>query len=196
MKKFIILSLNMLCVFGLSAQTSQKSTTPSLAPYIQKVMDDLPRQLQGITGAHIMTMGEIDQYESKLVPPGSVSTMILRYHSRKELTPSWQVCLYEGDDFQIASKKYKDAYQQALNSRISLPEVGTVSLKGEYVTPREEMKFATSVLRAATDHPYYSNYKVQVELVLQVIEWKVLVSVFKQEDVQEIRPTLHDSDSR
>lgn len=158
-----------------SAFTNQTHTT------LQKVINDYPNHFKNIRGRIIDEGPQVTDYASTVQIPGSVQTVITRYSSEDDREIySWKCLMLESDDFEIATKKYKELFNQIRNSIIKLDGNKPFILNGTYEDPTEEKRFTSSPFTLVPASGDLKKLRVELTLEFLVTEWKLSVLVYDQ----------------
>jgi hypothetical protein len=168
----------MLAPLALSAQsafTNQTHTT------LQKVINDYPNHFKNIKGRLIDESPQSSDYASTVQIPGSLQTVITKYSSEDDREIySWKCIMLESEDFESASKKYKEVFKQMANSIIKLDGNKPFILNGSYQDPTEEKRFISSPFTLVPASGELKKLKVELTLEYLVTEWKLSVLVYDQ----------------
>ena len=187
-KIIIILFITGISFFSLSAQTATlhpadprfpggpEKTAFSMA--IEAVLHDFPSNLRHITGELVLAEGEIENYACTVELPGAEHCVITHYHSTSDTTASWQAKMYSSDDFEKASRQYLALYNRLRSCYLYLADSSMIFLKGEWEPAREEIPFATTILRLNTGDERYGEVQVQLEMLYQASDWEVNIAIF------------------
>ncbi|MBC7902273.1 MAG: hypothetical protein H7Y27_02585 [Gemmatimonadaceae bacterium] len=153
---------------------------------IEAVLHDFPNNLRNLNGELILSLAEIDNYESLVKMPGSIECSITRYHSVEDTLASWQAKMFQGEEFNVAAQRYTELYRQLKSCYLRLVDGSIVYLNCSYDAPKEENDFVTSTLRLDTGDWHYKEVKIELELVYQFPEWIVNINVVnKKKDTLE-----------
>src|SRR5690606_23396518 len=137
-----------------------------------------------IKGPAVTTDPQSTDFRSNVVIPGSLNSIITRYSSDDDQeTYSWKCVLLESEDFEVASKKYRDLYSQISNSIIKIHGEKPFILNGSYEAPTEEKRFNSTAFHLLPAAPgYLKQIKVELTLEYYVTEWKLTLLVYGQEE--------------
>jgi hypothetical protein len=170
--------LLMLVPFVLPAQSAFTNQTHTA---LQKVINDYPNHFKNIRGQVIGSNPQSTDYTSTVQIPGSLQTVITKYSSDDdEEIYSWKCIMLESEDFTVATKKYKEIYDQIKNSIIKLDGNKPFILNGTYVDPTEEKRFTASPFTLVPASGDLKKLKVELTLEYLVTEWKLSVLVYDQ----------------
>ena len=179
MKKTLNLIVMTLCVLFSHAQLPVPAQT-DFSRSLQKIFFDFPNNFRNIQGELYIDEAEYEKYVSTISLPGVQDCMITHYHSVVDSTSSWQGLVIESDDYEEATAKYASLCQQIKLSSISLTDGSSLYLEGKFEAAKEANKFTTSTYRLATPNESFKNVKIEVELLAQVTQWRVVVNVFSK----------------
>jgi hypothetical protein len=153
---------------------------------IEAVLHDFPDNLHHVTGELVLAEGEIENYSSRVAPPGAMNCTITRYHSVVDSTASWQAKMYSQEDFAKASHEYHELYKKLSNCYLRLPDSTLIFLKGKWEPAREEISFTTSTLTLDTGDSRYRDVKVELELLYQLSDWVVNINIVSKKADDEV----------
>jgi hypothetical protein len=178
MQKIIFtLSLVLFCATG-HAQFYKSIVAPPAAftDSLQKIVLDFRHDFNNIEDSLIESGGESETYSSKVKLPGSTNCSILRFHSVEDSTAAFEATIYEGDNYEEAVKNYKNFIRILKRSRLKWYDNSLVSFVGDINEPNQSLSFTTSELNLDTIDPRYKHFYAQVELISNMMNWKVDVS--------------------
>jgi hypothetical protein len=93
---------------------------------------------------------------------------------------SWQALMFNSEDYEAASKKYKWLFNQLRGLNIFYVN-DQYTLKGEFEEPDESRKFTTSILAPVAPPLPLRKLKIEVALLFEFPEWKVNLLVYEKE---------------
>ncbi len=152
----------------------------SLVGDIQKVITDLPNHFVNIIGEKINDASIGNHYNCKTVPVGAEGCAITNFDSGKKPVFSWKVQMLTTEDFSVAQKKYRELYSQ-LNNKAILFYNATHRLKGTYLAPTEDKKFAATILSLSPSGEDADKLKVEITMHYYLMEWQVAVVVYNRD---------------
>jgi DNA modification methylase len=100
-----------------------------------------------------------------------------RYHSKEDITASWQAKMFRNGDFDIAAKQYREFYNRLKSCYLTLADGSSIYLKGDWEAPTDEKSFTVSTFRLATTDLRYSDLKIELEILYQLDQWAVNINV-------------------
>jgi hypothetical protein len=180
------------CVAQTDSTTRADSTLHSrvrVVPFvdaIDAVLGDLPNNLRFVTGVLVLAEGEVDRYASLVVVPDAENCVVTRYHSVVDTTASWQAKMFSGGDFDAASRKYQQLFQQLKVCYVRLPDSSVYFLDGTWQPAREGLTFTTSTLKLKTDDQRFRNVEVELELVYELADWAVNINIVTKKPDDEV----------
>ena len=179
MKKTLNLIVMTLCVLFSKAQIPVPVQT-DFSRSLQRIFFDFPNNFRNIQGELYLDEAEYEKYTSTISLPGVQNAMITHYHSLVDSTSSWQGLVIESEDYEEAAAKYAGLCQQIKQSGIYLADGSGLYLEGKFEPANESNKFTTSTYRLSNPNEVFKNEKIEVELLAQVTQWKVVVNVFSK----------------
>lgn len=191
MKKITILSIAMLAM--LTSFTQVNTASPAAAPFskaMETVLHDYTGNFLHISGDLIAKEVETESYASTVQLPGAAECLVTRYHSIEDKTASWQAKMGRSEDFDAASKQYKELYNRLKSCYLKLSDGSSIYLKGEWEEPKTEKTFTVSTFRLASTDLRYRELKVDLEILYQLDQWVVNINV-----VSKKNDTLEEDDA-
>ena len=168
--------------FWVGAQTRVLPMTDA----IDTILRDFPSNLSHITGELVLAQGEFENYSSRVQLPGAEECIITHWHSNRDTTVSWQAQVYSGDDFDAAEKKYHQLFREVHQCYMRMPDSTLAFLSGDWAEPKEGVSFTTSTLQLKTAGWRYRDVQVLVELVYNLADWTVRVSIVSKKPDDEV----------
>ena len=148
---------------------------------LEKVIQDYPNRFKNIKGELIIQNPQTTEYKSTIEIPGSTSTTVTKYSSKKDDVYSWDCVVFEGEDFDIVKNKYKELFGQIKNSIIKIGGQKTFILNGQYETPTEEKKFTNVIFELLPAVGEMQRVKVDLSMQYQITGWKISLSVYDRD---------------
>lgn len=154
---------------------------------LNKVVTDFRTNYRGIQGEPLSPEGETDVFRSNVKLPGSVSSVILRFHSKIDTTASWQAVMFQGDTYEKALKAYRHTSRLLNRSRVNLTGNTPVGFSGKLNEPEANVTFASSAFKLDTEDPHYSKFYAEIEMVNTGFDsWEVRLNLHnRRADVDE-----------
>lgn len=182
MKKTIPALLFLLFLATTTTAQFYKSLLPS--PEFSKAMEeiilDFREDYKNIQGEALEKQGEVETYESLVTLPGSTDGRILRFHSLKDTTATWQCTIYSGEEYDEAVRAYQNTFRLVKKSKIKWIDRSLVGFIGQLEQPKEELRFTTSTLQLQLADPRYDMFEAQVELTSTYTGFDVKLSFYKK----------------
>lgn len=146
---------------------------------LQKVIGDYPNRFDNIRGNQIQVHSNAVDFNSKVKIPGAVNCVITQFKT-PDPSASWNCDLYGSPDFEKASARFHDLYNQIRNTIIKIEGEKPFILNGQYETPSGEIK--ATIIRFHFLPASEAIQGLKVELSLQYTsEWTILLTVNDQE---------------
>jgi hypothetical protein len=123
-------------------------------------------------------------YQSTVMLPGASQCVIYRFHSTEDSSASWQATLYNGDNFDAATKAYKQAFKQIKQTQFKIG-IGKYGFEGSYLAPSENLRFTSSILRSTYNNDWYKNFIAEVDIVNSFEGWKVQLLLYSRKSDTE-----------
>jgi hypothetical protein len=186
-KKTIVLAV---AVFAMiCGYTQNNSSSPAASPFpkaMEAVLNDYTGNFYHISGALVAKEVETESYASTVQLPGAAGCLVTRYHSKEDITASWQAKMFRSEAFAMAAKQYRELYNRLKSCYLRLQDGSSIYLKGEWEEPKEEKSFTVSTFRLTTTDLRYSELKIDLEILYQLDQWVVNINVVsKRKDTLE-----------
>jgi hypothetical protein len=178
---FVLLCLATCASFG----QFYKSLLPSreFTKALDSIVLDFRLDYKNIQGRLVDTLGDTETYESQVKLPGAVDCRILRFHSPEDTTACWQAIVYSGNSYKEAVRAYENTVRLVKKSHIRWIDGGMAKFTGELVSPRENLRFTTSILLFTLEDPRYKDFRAEIELITTNIDsWEVQLNLSKKID--------------
>lgn len=151
---------------------------PQFSENLNKVVSDFSNNYYNIQGESIDKDQDRDAYKSLITLPGSVSTIIFRFHSTKDTTASWQATMFKGESYTEALRAYKNTSRYLNKCRIAIPGNANAGFNGKLQEPDANLTFAVSSFTLNTDAEAYKDFLAEVEMInVNYGEWEVHLSM-------------------
>lgn len=187
-KFFSFLISVLLCTHAGKSQVIKSIFPPSqFSESINVVVCDFKNNFYHIQGEPMIPQEEMDVYKSNISLPGSINTVIYRFHSKIDTTASWQTIIFQGENYANALKAYKNTSRLLNKCRISLPGNGPVGFTGKLNEPEPNVTFAGSSFKLNTDDVAYAKFFADIEIVNTGFDsWEVRLNLHnKKEDFEK-----------
>lgn len=185
MKSFTCTCMAVLIFISSSAQNLLSARTSSFSRAFAEVILDYPNNFHNISGDLILSQGEYEHYASLVTLPGSKSCIIGRYHSLADSTASWQAVMYSHEDFEEASREYKNIFRQLRSSPVTLVDGSKIYLVGEMPELDGSLDFTIATFIFPTADMRYRNFKVELELLYTMNEWVINLNLVRRKKDEE-----------
>ncbi|KIC91771.1 hypothetical protein [Flavihumibacter sp. ZG627] len=172
MMVFYVLSFSQPAIRPLS-----RHNPPGFDEAIQAVIFDFSTNFRNIQGPLVNDEAEYEKYASLVELPGAEQSVITRFHSVEDTTASWQAVMLTTEEYDEAAALYKKICQRMKATKLSLPDGSQVQFRSDYQPPSTENKFTSSFYYLPHAEGEYMDLRVQVELIVLLGEYKVLVNV-------------------
>ncbi len=178
MQKIFTLSVALLLIINFSyGQLLSKITPPNpFAQSLSAIIENYQNNYFAIQGEALPPDQDRDIYKSTIGLPGASSCVIFRFHSAEDTTASWQAVLYNGEDFNEASRVYKNSFKYLKQTKFK-EGIKSNSFEGSLETPTEYLKFTSSILRPAVYTEGYKNFMAEIEMINTIDGWTVQLSL-------------------
>jgi hypothetical protein len=154
--------------------------SPEFTGALEKIVLDFRDDYKSIQGQIIDVEGEMETYQSTVSLPGTEACKILRFHSAQDTTATWQAVVYSGDDYKAAMKAYENTFRLVKKSNLRWIDKSAVNFTGEYIAPRENLRFTTSTLSLNLADPRYEKFEAEIEIQTTYDGWQVLLNLSKR----------------
>ncbi len=186
MQKLICLSVALLLITNITnAQLLHKILpTNAFAESLAVVVENYQNNYQQIQGAALPADEDRDIFQSSIQLPGASQCVIYRFHSVEDTTASWQAILFSGEDFKEASKVYKNTFKYLKQTKFKVGEIKN-SFEGDLISPTDELRFTTTILRPAVDSEIYKNFIAEIEMINSIEGWTVQLNLHSRKEDSE-----------
>ena len=187
MKKTFTMLVLFVCSHQLSQAQFYKSLLPSEAfsDSLAIIVQDFKKNFSGIQGKPLPSQGEMDVFRSKVGIPGALHCSIYRFHSLEDTTASWQAIMYEGDNYEAASKIYKNTFHQLKKTKMKWVDKSTISFMGNFEEPDENVRFTITSMRLNIIDLPYRNFFGEIELTSTYDGWEVYLNLHNKKSDKE-----------
>lgn len=155
---------------------------------IEKVARDYYDHFYNIMGEKISENESTVEYQSKIMPEGSLESFITQIKSLHNVY-SWQAIMFNTDDYEKAVEKYKQLYHQLNGSNFKIQENRSWKFGGFYDAPDDSRSFASTILAPEVNDKVFQRLKIEIALNYSMPEWTVKILVYEKENDADIRPT-------
>ena len=167
-----------LFVFCLSAQVIPVKN--ALQTDIVKVISDYPNGYKNIIGEQIIENPQSIEFECLVTVKDAIKCRLIKYNANLKDIYSWEADMIKTDDFEAASKKFRELYNSLQHLSVNI-NGGTAVFNGDYIKPSEAIKFTTIVLDAGGKTPELKNLKLSLILETDMLDWVIKIQVYEKE---------------
>ena len=178
MKPLTATFIFILSVFSLSAQVIPIKN--AFQTDIANVLSDYPNGFKNIIGDEIKQNPQSIEFECLFTVKDAVKCRLIKYSSNIKDIYSWEADMIKTDDFEVASKKFRELYNSLQHLSVNI-NGSTAVFKGDYIKPSEAIKFTTIVLDAADKTPELKSLKLALILETEMLEWVIKIQVYEKE---------------
>lgn len=175
MKQIAVLMVAVVAVTGVEAQGVFSNRTNGA---LEKVIHDYPNQFRNIKGDLLESRGESFEYKSTVSVPGGGPATVTLYKVPGNTNVSWTATLYTHENFQEASKRYRELYNQIRNTIVKLEGEKPVILNGKYISPVASRRLNSVLFDIVPASEATRKIKVELMLAGSGNQWKVLLTVY------------------
>ena len=152
--------------------------SPQFSENLNKIISDFGNNYHNIQGETIDNDQDRDMFASLITLPGSISSVIYRFHSTKDTTASWQATMFKGESYSEAVKTYKNTSRYLNKCRVTVPGNANAGFNGRLQEPDANLTFAVSRFTLNTHAEVYKDFLAEVEMVnTNYGEWEVHLSL-------------------
>lgn len=186
MRKLLSLTMALLLIINISyAQLLNKILPASpFSTSISTVLENYQNNYQQIQGGALPADEDRDIFLSTVTLPGSSLCVIYRFHSKQDTTASWQATLYDGEDFNQATKVYKHVFKQMRQTNFKVG-MNQFSFDGSMEDPSESLRFTSSILRPIQHTGNYKNFIAEIEMLNSIEGWTVRLNLHSRKEDTE-----------
>jgi len=178
MKPLTATFLFILFVFSLSAQVIPIKN--AFQTDIAKVLSDYPNGFKNIIGDEIKQNPQSIEFECLVTVKEAIKCRLIKYSSNVKNIYSWEADMIKTDDFEAASKKFRELYNSLQHLSVNI-NGSTAVFKGGYIKPTEAIKFTNIVLDAGDKTPELKSLKLALILETDMLDWVIKIQVYQQE---------------
>lgn len=192
-EKILLLLLVVFTVFTPGyAQLKPFNNSPEFKQALDKIMADYCNQFNNLKGESVIDNPESSEFESTIKLPGSEECTVVQMRNTRQETAAWQALMLKTDDYEAASKKYKQLYSQIHNTSVRLDNGGIqYTVKGELDSPSDERKIISTIFNFAPETVHNHNLHIELSMAYELLEWKVRITIYDKEDDEKVRPSAN-----
>lgn len=151
---------------------------------LSTVVEHFQNNFHQIQGEMLPSDPDRDIFQSTVMVHGASKCMIYRFHSKEDSSASWQAILYSGEDFDAASKIYKQAFRQTRQTKFKIG-LEHYSFEGSLLEPTEDLRFTSSILRSTYEAGQYKNFMAEIEMINTMEGWTVQLNLHSRKSDTE-----------
>ncbi len=178
MKPLTATFIFILSVFSLSAQVIPIKN--AFQTDIAKVISDYPNGFKNILGDQTIQNPQSIEFACLVTVKDAIKCRLIKYSSKLKDICSWEADMIKTDDFEAASKKFRELYNSLQHLSVDI-NGSTAVFKGDYIKPSEAIKFTTVVLDAGDKTPELKSLKLALVLEADMLEWVIKIQVYEKE---------------
>ena len=177
-------------VFAGHTQIKLFNNSPEFRQALDKIMSDYCNQFRNLKGEEMVNNPESTEFTSTVTLPGSEECIIVQMRNTKHETRAFQALMLSAEEFETASKKYKQLFAQLQNASVRLDNGGgRYVVKGEMEKPSEEKDFVSTIFDITPATNFNKNIHIELSMSYEMMEWKVRIAVYDKVDDEEVRPS-------
>ena len=174
------------------AQLKLLNNSPEFRQAFDKIMADYSNRFRNLKGESVINNPESSEYESNIKLPGAEECTVIQMRNTKQETSAWQALMLSTDDYDAASKKYKQLYNQLHNAVVRLDKGGNqYTIKGELDKPSDEKKIISTIFDLSPETIYTQKVHIELSMAYELLEWKVRITIYDKEDDERVRPSAN-----
>jgi hypothetical protein len=178
MKPLTATFIFILSVFSLSAQVIPIKN--AFQTDIAKVISDYPNGFKNIIGDETIQNPQSIEFACLVTVKDAIKCRLVKYSSNLKDIYSWEADMIKTDDFEMASKKFRELYNSLQHLSVNINGSNAV-FKGDYTKPSETIKFTNIVLDAGDKTPELKSLKLALILEADMLEWVIKIQVYEKE---------------
>lgn len=176
--------LSSLLLFSVSANAQlpiNLKISNEISSVLSKVIHDYPNHFNNIKGDILEDDPQITNYTCLLNIKDMEPGIITQYGREVEHQYSWSNVLLETESYEEAKRKFR-LYYSDIKRTSAIIRNTLVKLNGNYAEPGEDKKFCSVIFKVEPDEEETKNLVVDLNMQYEMSEWKITVSLYKQED--------------
>ncbi|MBN8666336.1 MAG: hypothetical protein J0M30_02455 [Chitinophagales bacterium] len=175
-----------LFVFGILSLSVAYSQPEAVSASLSKVIVDYSNQFPKYLGEPLTSNPQSEEFGSKICIAGAEQCTITKYSAKSKTVYSWQARMPVSEDFSSAVKTYKELFQQAQQTVVTLGDK-TFHLVGTYKEPTESLRFHSIILTPDSKDRALKNLKLEILLEADMLEWGIRVILYDKERLDDER---------
>lgn len=174
------------------AQLKLLNKSPEFRQALDKIMADYCNQFRNLKGESIIDNPESSEFTSTVQLPGAEECTVIQMRNTRHETAAFQALMLSTDDYEAASKKYKQLFNQLHNASIRLDNGGMrYVVKGEMDKPSDEKKIISTIFDISPYSTLNKNVHIELSMAYELKEWKVRIAVYDKVNDEEVRPSAN-----
>jgi hypothetical protein len=174
------------------AQLKILNNSPEFRNALDKVMADYGNRFRNIKGGSVIDNPESSEYESTVKLPGAEECTVVQMRNTKHETAAWQALMLSTDDYEAASKKYRQLYNQLQNIPVHLDDGGrNYIVKGELDKPSDEKKIISTIFNLTPETTLSQKLHIELSMAYELMQWKVRITIYDKEEDEKVRPSAN-----
>jgi hypothetical protein len=174
------------------AQLRNLNNSPEFRNALDKVMADYGNRFRNIKGGSVIDNPESSEYESTVKLPGAEECTVVQMRNTKHETAAWQALMLSTDDYEAASKKYRQLYNQLQNIPVHLDDGGrNYIVKGELDKPSDEKKIISTIFNLTPETTLSQKLHIELSMAYELMQWKVRITIYDKEEDEKVRPSAN-----
>lgn len=171
------------------AQIKLFNNSPEFRQALDKIMADYCNRFRNLKGESVIDNPESSEFESTVKLPGSEECTVVQMRNTKNETAAFQALMLSTGDYEAASKKYKQLYNQLHNTSVRLDNGGKqYSIKGELDKPSDEKKIISTIFNLVPETVLNQKLHIELSMAYELMEWKVRITIYDKEEDEKVRP--------
>ena len=179
----------------IAAAQLKTSNTPSVKPYLEKVIAAYPTQYFELRGESISSEPGTSAFSSSLQIPGSLESRVVGVIGKKKNYWAWECKLMSTEDFNEMKKMYRSYFNDINGGNLLKGGTKRFVATAPYENPTEQQRLWSNQFRINENQAPGSN--VLIDLVAENIgfEWVIWLRVYDKERDTDMRPTQKEEDN-
>ena len=168
-KPLVLSTIFSLCI-SVSQGQLKKLTPPSgFALDLRKVIEDYPNRFANLVGDLVVENHQSVQYKCNFPVTGALEASVTKYSSTVRNISSWEALMLSTESFEEAKKRFRSLFAQLNGLKVSIDGV-SFTLKGEYESPREEIKFTTTTFILSPEGEAVKKFRAEMLMEYELTE--------------------------
>ena len=147
---------------------------------IAKVISDYPNGFKNIIGDETIQNPQSIEFECLVIVKDAIKCRLIKYNANLKDIYSWEADMIKTNDFEAASKKFRELYNSLQHLSVSI-NGSTAVFKGDYIKPSEAINFTTIILDPGDKAPELKKLKLALVLETEMLDWVIKIQVYEKE---------------